>query len=164
MMRRLFYLLPDNTQAARLAADLEHDAAIKQQDIHAVVRDEIPIDGINDVHGMDETDKDAVIEWWGWRINLAVFFSNLLLFLVMLVWSPGWSLMFPTILMLAAFAVGLVFVLRMPTVHVSEFFSALGHGEILMMVDVKPSRVYAVGRYIHQRHPEAITGGVCWHV
>lgn len=129
MMRRLFFLLPNNKQAGKLAADLEHDAAIKQQDIHAVVRDEMEINGIDDVHSMNETDKDAVIEWWGWRINLSVFFFALLAFVVMLLWTPSYWLIVPAVMVVGTFAIGLVFVLRMPNVHVGEFFSALLHGE-----------------------------------
>lgn len=164
MMRRLFYLLPDNNQAGKLAIDLEYDAAIKQHNIHAVARDAMQINGVDDVHNMNERDKDAVIEWWGWRINLAVFFIALLVFVVMLLWSPSSWLIIPAVLMVGTFVIGLTFVLRLPNVHVDEFFPAMRHGEILMMVDVTTSQIYDVSRYIRQRHPEAITGGVCWHM
>ncbi len=163
MMRRLFFLLPDNNQASKLAVELERDAAIKQQDIHAMSRDEAHIDGVADVHNMHEPDKDAIIEWWGWRINLAAFFIALLGFVAML-WSPSWWLIVPASIMAVTFVAGLVFVLRLPQVHSGEFFSALRHGEILMMVDVKPSQVNTVSRYVHRKHPEAVTGGVGWHV
>lgn len=66
--------------------------------------------------------------------------------------------------MVCTFGAGFAFALLLPNVHVDEFFSALGHGEILLMVDVKTSQVYDVGRYIHRRHLAAVTGGVCWHM
>jgi len=163
MMRRLFFLLPNNKQAGQLAVDLEQDAAIDQQDIRAVARDNIPINGVNSIHSMNETDRDALIEWWGWRINLAIFISALMVFAVMLVWSPGYWLIAPALIMVGTFVAGLVFVLRLPMVHMNEFFSSVRHGEILMMVDVKNSQVYDVSRYIRRRHPEAITGGLCLH-
>lgn len=164
MNRRLFFLLPDNKQAGKLAVELEHDIAIKQQNIHAVARDEMQINGVDDVHRMNERDKDAVIEWWAWRINLAVFFISLLAFAVMLLWSPSFWLIIPAVMVVGTFVVGLAFVLRLPSVHVDEFFSALRHGEILMMVDVTTSQLSDVSRYIRRRHPEAITGGVSWHM
>lgn len=164
MMRRLFFLLPNNRQAGKLAVDLQHEAAIDQQDIHAVVHDNIHIDGINSVHNINESDRDALVEWWGWRINLGVFFIALIVFVVMMVWSPGYLLIVPALIMVGTYVAGLVFVLRLPTDHISDFISAVRHGEILMMVDVKISQVYDVGRYISRSHPEAITSGVCWHL
>lgn len=163
MMRRLFFLLPNNRQAGQLAIDLEHDAAIDQQDIRAVARDNIPINGVNSIHSINETDRDALIEWWGWRINLAIFISALMVFAIMLIWSPGYWLIAPALIMVGTFVAGLVFVMRLPMVHMSEFFSSVRHGEILMMVDVKNSQVYDVSHYIHRRHPEAISGGLCLH-
>lgn len=43
MMRRLFFLLPNNRQAGQLAVDLEQDIAINQQHINAVARDNVSI-------------------------------------------------------------------------------------------------------------------------
>lgn len=95
MKRRLFFLLPNNKQAGQLAIDLEHDAIINRQNIHAVTRDEMQISGVDDVHSMTERDTDAVIEWWAWRINLAVFFMALLAFVVMLFSQPSYWLLVP---------------------------------------------------------------------
>lgn len=163
MRRRLFFLLPNSRQAGELAVDLEHDAAINQQDIHAMARDNSPITGVSSTHGMNETDRNALIEWWGWRINLALFTSALIVFVAILIGSPGYWLIAPALIMLGTFVAGLVYALRLPMDPISEFFSAMRHGEILMMVDVKLSQVYAISRYIRRRHPEAIAGGVCWH-
>lgn len=164
MIRRLFFLLPNKKQAAKFAVELEHDVAIKQKNIHAVALEKLQINGVADVQGINETDEDAVIEWWLWRINLVAFFVALLVFVTMLIWSPSWWLIVPVAIMVSTFAAGLIFALRIPMVHVGEFFSALRHGEILMMVDVKPSQVYTVNRYVHQYHPHALTGGVGWHM
>jgi len=163
MMRRLFFLLPGNKQAAKLAVDLENNAAIKQQNIHAVVNDNMQILGVNDVHLISERDKDDVIEWWIWRINLTVFFFALLAFATMLITSTPYWLIIPTVIMFGTFISGLLFVLKIPRTHIKEHLSAIGHGETLMMVDVTPSQVYSVSHFIHQHHPEAICGGVGWH-
>jgi hypothetical protein len=32
------------------------------------------------------------------------------------------------------------------------------------MVDVPNNEVFRVSRFVKQRHPEAVTGGVCWHL
>lgn len=164
MMRRLFFLLPNKKQAGKLAVDLEHDVAIKQQDIHAVARDVMPIDGVADVHTINEPDKDAIIEWWGWRINLVLFFVALLAFFTMLFWPPSWWLVVPVAIMIGTFVPGFIFALRVPTDHIGDFYPMIRHGEILIMVDVKLSQVYDVSRYIHRRHTAAVTGGVGWHM
>jgi len=163
MMRRLFFIVPNNQKASQLAVDLEYEANIKQQNIHAMERDTQPITGVSSVQSMDETDTDARIEWWGWRINLALFFGALSVFIVMLFSSPGFWLLVPLSIMLGTFMIGLVFALYAPNVHLSEFFTSTSHGEVLMMIDVSLQQVNDVSRYIRQRHPEAITGGVCWH-
>ena len=163
MMRRLFFVLPNNRQASQFAVDLEHDAAIHQEHIHAMARDNDPITGVNSVQNMNDTDQDARIEWWGWRINLALFMCALVVFVVMLIGSSGFWLMAPALIIVVTFVAGLVFALRLPIVHLNEFFSSVCHGEILMMVDVRASQVYDVSRYIRRRHPEAITGGVGVH-
>ena len=162
-MRRLFFVLPNNRQASQMAVDLEHDGAIKQKDIHAMARDKTPIAGVDSIQDMNEIDRDALIEWWGWRVNLLTFLIALMVFVALLIWSPGYWLIAPALIMVATFTAGLVFVLRLPMLHMNEFFTSVCHGEVLMMVDVQTSQVYVVSRYIHRRHPEAITGGVSWH-
>lgn len=163
MMRRLFFLLPGNKQAGKLAVDLKNNAAIKQHNIHAVVKDDMQIFGVDDVHNISEPDSDDVIEWWVWRINLAVFFFALFMFVIMLITSTSYWLIIPAVIMFGTFISGLLFVLKIPRVHIKEHLSAIRHGETLMMVDVTPSQVYAVGHFIHIHHPDAFNGGVSWH-
>lgn len=66
--------------------------------------------------------------------------------------------------MLGTFLAGLFFVLRVPNVHWDEFRTAIEHGEVLVMVDVPVLRLVEINRKVHRRHPEAVTGGVGWHV
>ena len=164
MKRRLFYLLPDKRQAGKLAVELEHVAAIQARDIHAVAQDVIEIQGVADVHAMNAPDHDAAIEWWGWRINLTVFVIAFLAFGAVLLWSPSWWLIVPIAVMAGTLVAGLVFALQIPAVHINEFKPAMRHGEILMMVDLKPSQVNAVSRYVRRQHPAAIAGGLGWHM
>lgn len=162
MRRRLFFLLPNNQQAGQLARDLGRDVAVKQKDIHAVVREQETIDGVNTVHGMSETDRYALIDWWGWRIDLGLFFVALLVFVAALIWAPNYWLA-PALLVVGSLAAGLYYIMRIPQDHIRDFISSVSHGEALMMVDVKISQVHDVSRYIHRHHPEALTGGVGWH-
>lgn len=163
MKRRLYYLLPDTSHAEKLVEDLA-EAAILKQDVHAVAKDNLHLNGIDDVHGVTENDRDYFVEWFLWRINLALFFVALIAFFVMLIWSPGVWLLLPIAIMMGTFISGLMFVLRLPNVHLNEFFSAIQHGEVLLMIDVPSSDVEEVDYLVHRKHPEVVSGGVCWHV
>lgn len=163
MKRRLYYLLPDTSHAEKLVEDLG-DTTISKQDVHAVAKDSIHLNGIEDVHGLTENDRDYFVEWFLWRINLALFFVALIALVAILIWSPGVWLVLPLAIMLGTFISGLMFVLRLPNVHLDEFLPALQHGEVLLMIDVPPSDVEKVDHRVHRKHPEVVTGGVCWHV
>jgi hypothetical protein len=41
---------------------------------------------------------------------------------------------------------------------------AMRHGELLLMVDVPVWRVERVEALVHKHHPEAVVGGVGWHI
>lgn len=163
MKRRLYYLLPDTSHAEKLVEGLG-DTSILKQDVHAVVKDNLRLKGINDVHGLTENDRDYFVEWFLWRINLALFFVALIAFVAIFIWSPGVWLILPLAIMIGTFVSGLVFVIRMPNVHLDEFRPAIQHGEVLLMIDVPFTDVAKVDHRIHRKHPEAVSGGACWHV
>ncbi len=163
MRRRLYYLLPDRSHAEDLVEELGVDS-VSAEDIHAVTRDKTDITGIKDIHIAAENDWDYFVEWLLWRINLLIFFTALIAFIAILIWNPGVWLILPLVFMLGTFISGLMFVLRLPNVHLDEFKPALQHGEVLLMLDVPASDIEKVDHRIHRKHPEVITGGVCWHV
>ena len=163
MKRRLYYLLPDKLHAEKLVEDL-NGMAVSKQNVHAVVKGDLSMNGIDDIHSVNEIDRDYFVEWFLWRINLALFFVALVAFVVILIWSSGLWLIPPVVIMIGTFASGLIFVLRLPNVHLNEFRPALQHGEVLLMVDVPLSDVDKMEHRLHRKHPEVVSGGVCWHV
>lgn len=163
MKRRLYYLLPDRKNVEKLVDDLE-GTAISKQDVHAVAKDESHMNNIDDVHATTEKDRDYFVEWFLWRFNLGLFFVALIAFVAMIIWVPGIWLILPLVIMIGTFVSGLLFVLRMPNVHLNEFRPALQHGEVLLMIDVPVADVKRVDQFIHRKHPEVVSGGVCWHL
>jgi hypothetical protein len=161
MLRRLYLLLPDPKHAEQVSADLGN-STIKPKQLHAVVQEDIKIRGIDDVHRIGEPDKEYLLEWWLWRINLAVFFIALVAATLM-IWAPSFWLILPIAIMIGTFSSGFYFVRRIPNVHLNEFSSAVSHGEVVVMVDLPVSQVADIGRYVQRRHPEAVIGGVSWH-
>ena len=73
-------------------------------------------------------------------------------------------LLLPAAVMLISFLLGEEFTRRVPDVHLSEFRDALRHGEILLMIDVPVTKVERFEALVHRHHPEAVTGGVGWHI
>ena len=57
MKRRLYYLLPDGSDAENLVADL-NEVAITKQDVHAVAKEELHLKSIGAVHAASENDRD----------------------------------------------------------------------------------------------------------
>ncbi|MBI1422403.1 MAG: hypothetical protein GC149_02980 [Gammaproteobacteria bacterium] len=161
MKRRLYYLFPDTDHGQNLPRELS-SLAIPSLSVHTVVHYPKEWRGGGDVHSLNEPDRDFFLEWFLWRMNLAIFFLALLVLVAMLVLSPSWYLLVPLGVMVLSFALGLVFSLRIPNVHQDEFRDAVSHGEVLMMVDVPPAAVSRVDHHIHRLHPEAVTGGVGW--
>ncbi len=161
MKRRLYYLFPDVPHAQSLQRDLS-TLAIPGMSVHTLVDEQSRFNGTGDIHTLAETDRDAVREWYLWRINLAIFFLALVTFVVMLVTSPSLYLILPALVMAASFAAGLYFTLHIPNVHQDEFNHAIHHGEVLMMVDVPTAEINKVDQHVHRLHPEALAGGVGW--
>jgi hypothetical protein len=161
MKRRLYYLFPDAPHAQALNRDLSA-LAITDLSVHAVVNHQTNLAVAADIHALTETDRDYFLEWFLWRVNLAIFFLALAVFVGMLVYSPSLYLLLPVLVMVACFVAGVMFSLRIPNVHWGEFAPAVRHGEILVMVDVPPADVNKIDHHIHRLHPEAVTGGVCW--
>jgi len=163
MKRRLYYLLPDSSDAEKLVNELA-GSVISKQDIHAVAKDKLRLNNIDDIQASNENDRDYIVEWFLWRINLALFFVALMALVAILIWNPGIWLTLPLTIMMGTFVSGLLFVLRMPNVHMNEFRTALQHGEVLLMIDVSAADIKHVDQLVHRKHPEAVTGGVCWHL
>lgn len=161
MKRRLYYLFPDVAHAQSLRRELS-DLAVPKLSVHAVVDRQTPFPEGNHIHTLAESDRDSILEWYLWRLNLAIFFLATAVFAVMLVVSPSLYLILPLLVMVGCFTAGLVFSLRIPNVHRDEFSHAVQHGEVLMMVDVPPTEVNKVDHYVHRLHPEALIGGVGW--
>ena len=163
MKRQIYYLLPDVVHTRDLYKDLKQ-MHVPENDIHVVMKDKVEIAEINDVHSMNEKDRDYFVEWFLWRLNLAIFGIALMTVIAMLIWSMTFYILIPLVVIAITFLMGLYFALRVPNIHWNEFLSALRHGEVLMIIDVSNSELRHIDHAIHRQHPEAINGGVCWKV
>jgi hypothetical protein len=158
MLRRLYFVLPNETSASATAADLRA-AGIDAGHLRIAAREpgRIRIEGvrIQDAH----LDRGARIEHSLWVINLLIFAIAALAFAGLLLGQglAAW-LVLPAAVMAATFGAGLRFT-RIPNAHLQEFADALRHGELVLMADVPPARVAEIEDRVRRRHPDAVAGG-----
>lgn len=164
MERRLYFLLPDAAHARAVVAKLETNG-IERKYTHVIAAKEIDLEGLPLASPNQRMDLGARLETIFWDGNLVLFFLALLALIVLILMNvSGLWLVVAATIMLTTFTVGVGFTKYVPNVHLSEFADALRHQEILLMVDVPVGQVARVETLIHHNHPEAINGGVGWHI
>jgi len=162
MLRRLFFLFPDEKHAQRAVHSLVNNN-IPKRHIHAIAHG-TRLRTLPMATDRQKRDTAFLVEKILWHVNLSVFvIAFLALIIALLSGEIIWSAV-ALIVMLATFIAGEYFVVKVPNVHLSEFNDALSHGEILLMVDVPKNRVAEIEEYVHHRHIEAVTGGVGWSI
>jgi hypothetical protein len=162
--RRLYFLLPDVAHARAVVARLETNG-IESKYTHVIAAQGIDLEDLPLASANQRMDLGARLETIFWDGNLVLFFLALMALIVLtLISVSGFWLLVPAIIMLATFILGVGFTNYLPNVHLSEFVDALRHQEILLMVDVPVGRVATVEKLIHGNHPEAVAGGVGWHI
>lgn len=162
MLRRLFFLFPDEKHAQRAVNELIFQR-ISERNIHAIASG-IELNTLPEATQRQKKDVAFRIESLLWNANLLLFTVAIMGFFVSLVMLQfAWSI-FALSVMVATFFAGEHFVVHVPDVHLTEFTDALSHGEILLMVDVPANRVAEIENFVHHRYPEAVVGGVSWTV
>lgn len=163
MYRRLYLLFPTALQVRSVVTEL-NEAGVEREHIHAVARRAIVLEGLPVATPQQRRDAANHLERWMWRVNLAVFAVALVALVAVIAAGHHQWAWVPLLAMLVTFVAGERFATRIPNVHLDEFAHALGHDEILLMVDVPKQRVASIETLVHRRHPEATVGGVGWAV
>ncbi|NOY65795.1 MAG: hypothetical protein GXP13_00110 [Gammaproteobacteria bacterium] len=162
MKRRLYYLLPETSHAARLVKDLNING-VKSRHMHAVANNKTALSDLPLTNIRQRKDLGKKIENQLWDADLMLFFLALLsLFLMAIQQVPGWTLIIPISIMALTYALGNYFIQHIPNVHLDEFCNAMKHHEIILMIDVPRNDIWDVQQFIKHHHPEAVTGGIGW--
>lgn len=162
MLRRLFYLFPDEPHAQRVV-DRLIDLGIPQRRIHAIAEG-IELKTLPEATQRQKQDAAFHVEKFIWTANLALFAIALLVLTASLVVAEyNWSIA-ALLVMAGTFIAGEQFAVHVPDVHLTEFADALSHGEILLMVDVPFKRVAEIDDVVRNNYPDAVPGGVSWAV
>ena len=162
MLRRLFFLFPDEAHAQRAVDQLvNRDIPIRR--IHAMAQN-VTLKTLPQATQRQKNDTAFRTERFLWGANLIVFGIALAAFVFSLVSGEvNWAMLF-FLIMAATFIAGEQFVVHVPTVHLTEFTGALSHGEILLMIDIPSKRLVEIEDFVHHTYPEAVVGGVSWSV
>jgi len=162
MLRRLFFLFPDEAHAQRAVNQLVF-LNISERNIHAISRG-VALKTLPEATERQKNDTAFRVESFLWKANLLLFVVSLVIFFIALVTAAFYWTLAALFVMVITFFAGEHFVVHVPDVHLTEFTDALSHGEVLLMVDVPAERVVEIESMIHHRHPEAVVGGVSWTV
>lgn len=164
MKRRLYFLIPD-TEHAQAVVDKLVASGVERRHLHVIAAQGVDLEGLPIATTNQRRDLGARLETLIWGGNLALFFIALMALIVLGLTQASWHwLLLPLVVMLTTFLAGLTFTTHIPNVHMSEFSDAIHHREILLMVDVPVRQVAKVEGLVHRHHPEAVTGGVGWHI
>ena len=163
MLRRLYFLFPDEHSTRRAVEDLVR-AGVKENFMHAVGREGIKLASLPPATLRQRRDTLWVIERILWNSDLAVFgiaLAGLILSLIggFSIWSVA-----AIAVMFVAFIAGALYTNFVPNTHLDEFRGALGHGEVVLMVDVPKRRVLEIEDLVGHHHPGAIAGGTGWTI
>lgn len=160
MLRRLYFLFPDENHAQR-AVDQLIDRNIPKQRMHAITVG-VELSALPEATERQKNDTAFHIEQFVWKANLLVFAAALIVLIVSVVASEWFWSGLSLAMMLITFFAGKFFVERIPSDHLTEFTDALAHGEILLMVDVPIYRVTEIARFVEHHHPETRLDGSSW--
>lgn len=160
MLRRLYFLFPDEEHAQKLVDELM-DLNITKSRMHAIKQGSKPTT-LPEATDRQKNDTIYQIEKFLWSSNLILFGLALIILIASLSMAEWLWFGLAIVVMLVTFFVGQQFVMHLPDVHLTEFTDALAHGEILLMIDVPLHRMGEIKRFVQHRHPEASGGGVSW--
>jgi len=162
MLRRLFFLFPDEIHAQHVVDELVNND-IPTRRIHAISHG-VELKTLPEATERQKRDTAFRVEWVLWNANLLIFsFAFIALLSALLSGDIYWSAIALSV-MAVTFILGEQFVVYIPDTHLTEFTDAMSHGEILLMVDVPKHRVAEIERLVHHHHPEACVGGVSWSI
>lgn len=160
MLRRLFFLFPDELHAQRVVNQL-YSLNIPKRRIHAIARN-VELKSLPQATQRQKNGAASRIERFMWGLNLVVFaFAFIALVTLIVVGEFIWA-MISLAIMVATFIAGAQFVVHVPNVHLTEFIEALSHGEILLIIDVPSNQVDDIQGFMRHKYPEAVVGGVSW--
>lgn len=164
LYRRVYFLFHDENSARGIIAELEKSLGLADYQIHLMRSEPGGFVTLNDATIDNKSPHALHMERLYWYLSIGVFTVALIGFvLALLATSWFWAALLAVIVVAAQLS-GYLFTNRVPSAQLDRFRSALGHGEILMLVDVPRRRVKRLKEFVYGRYPDARTNVGNWHV
>lgn len=161
--RRLYFIVPDESAAAKVVADLEA-TGVNRRHIHAIAGKGATLEKLPAASERQRRDAVWHLQWALWTGNLGLFAVATAGLIVSLLLDSATGALLSAAVMAVSFLAGFVFATRVPDTHLDEFHGVLAHPEVLLLVDVPKQRVAEIEELISRHHPEATAGGAGWTI
>ena len=161
MNRRLYLSFPTPAQARQAVADLR-GAGVPTDHMHAIAKEGTDLTGLPGATPRQRRDQVWRLEHLFWYGNLGLFAVAALGLAGSLVTGSQAGMIVSIVVLIATFAVGDRFAVKLPHAHLSELRVPIDHGEVVLLVDVPVHRVREIEHLLALRHPEVGVGGVGW--
>lgn len=164
LYRRVYFLFHDENSARSIIGELERALGLDGYQIHLLRCEPGGFITLADATIDNKSPRALHTERLYWYLSVAVFTIALIGFvLALFAESWIWSALLG-VLVVGAQISGYLFTNRVPNAQFDRFRSALGHGEILMLVDVPRSHVKRMKAFVYSRYPESRTNAANWHI
>lgn len=160
MLRRLYFLFPDEKHAQH-AVDQLINRKIPKCRIHAISQG-IKLTTLPEATERQKNDSVSQIEQFLWIANLLLFTAALIVLIASIASAEWFWSGLSLAAMLTTFFAGKYFIEHVPNDHLTEFTSALAHGEILLMIDVPIYRVTETVSFVEHHYPDTTLDGTSW--
>jgi hypothetical protein len=158
MKRRIYWLLPDSASARRAMHGLVQ-ARVDAAHIHFAAAEGMDMRGLHAANALQTSDVVHAAESGlviGGGVGTVVGLAAALLFPVVGE-APEWgtaALLAVLGGLIGAWSASMIGI-SIPSPRLARFEGAIGRGQILLMVDLPPSRVQAIEALLRTAHPEA---------
>ena len=164
LYRRVYFLFHDENSARNIVTELERTQGLDDYHIHTLRSEPGGFVTLADATIDNITPQARRMERFYWYLSIGVFTVALIGFvLALLAASWIWSALL-ALIVVAAQVSGYLFTNRVPSAQFDRFRSALGHGEVLMLVDVPRSHVTRLKTFVYGRYPSARTNVGNWRI
>lgn len=162
-MRRVYFTFRDALHARRVVNELKA-AGIDESQMHASAKAGVDLSGLPLATEAQRQDRVWFLESLFWKSDLVLFCLGTLIFVVALFQGSTLWAIAAFAVMLASFAVGNWFSVRLPHAHMDDLRIPLKLGRVVLMIDVPRTQVREIEQLLSRNHPEADLGGVGWTI
>ncbi|MEN8169127.1 MAG: hypothetical protein ABFS08_02790 [Pseudomonadota bacterium] len=164
LYRSLYFLFHDKRTVHGLINELEEQFALDDSQLHAIIDDNHKLAELPGATIHKKSPAAIRSETTFLYLSMGIFIFALIALVVSLLTAPWYLSALFGLVVIGAQLSGYLLGNRIPNAQLDRFRGRLAEGDILLQVDVPPSRVKTVKTFIAERSPDASTQVSNWHV